>query len=176
MITIRQEESTDWAEVKKVIEEAFATMTMSDHREHFLVDRLRHSEYFIPELSLVAVNAEGNIVGHVMPTKVNLETADCKEEILALAPLSVHPPFQRQGIGTSLIKEAESIAHRLGYKYIAILGDPTYYGKFGYKRASDYRIKFSIDAPEEYCLIKEIISDGIKEEAATLVYPDVFFQ
>lgn len=176
MITIRQEEKCDWQAVSRIIEAAFESVEISDHREQFLVDRLRRSEYYIPELSLVAVADEGNIVGHVMLSRVAIKSPTVEEASLALAPLSVLPSHQKQGIGTALVLEAESIARNLGYKSIAILGDPNYYGRLGYNEAFAKGIKFGIEAPQEFCLIKELIPGGLKMGNGTLVYPDVFFQ
>lgn len=74
------------------------------------MDALRKGDAFIPELSLVA-EADGKIVGHIMFTKamVNGKT------VLALAPLSVLPEYQRKGIGKALIQEGHRIAKKLGY-------------------------------------------------------------
>ncbi len=67
-ITIRQEESADFKVVFDLIEKAFKSEKFSDHKEQFLVERLRTSKSFIPKLSLVAV-IENKIVGHILLTK-----------------------------------------------------------------------------------------------------------
>lgn len=54
MLTIRQEKPEDYRQVEQVVEQAFARAEHTDHDEHNLVARLRGSEAFIPELSLVA--------------------------------------------------------------------------------------------------------------------------
>ena len=59
---IRQETEKDYPQVFKLVEEAFRDMEESDHREQFLVERLRHSPAFVPELSLVA-DGDGGVVG-----------------------------------------------------------------------------------------------------------------
>ena len=60
---IRQETEKDYPQVFKLVEEAFRDMEESDHREQFLVERLRHSPAFVPELSLVA-DGDGGVVGN----------------------------------------------------------------------------------------------------------------
>ena len=60
---IRQETEKDYPQVFKLVEEAFRDMEESDHREQFLVGRLRHSPAFVPELSLVA-DGDGGVVGY----------------------------------------------------------------------------------------------------------------
>lgn len=71
-ITINQEIEKDYNEVEFVIENAFKNEKHSDHSEHRLVNRLRKSDAFIPELSLVAKDDE-KIVGHLMLTKIKIK-------------------------------------------------------------------------------------------------------
>ena len=64
-----------------------------------LVDALRGSDAFIPELSLVALEGEA-ILGHVLFTRVVIRDEDACHDGLALAPVAVAPSHQRQGIGS----------------------------------------------------------------------------
>ena len=141
---IRQEQPSDYAAVYEVVKTAFATAEHSDGTEQDLVEALRHSPSFIPELSLVAV-LDGKIVGHVLFTKV---TVGGRTE-LALAPLSVLPACQRQGIGQALMAEGHLAARRLGFDYSIVLGHPGYYPKAGYRPASLYGIKAPFEVPDE---------------------------
>lgn len=141
---IRQENKNDYKEVYNVVKKAFSTAEHSDGTEQDLVNALRESPSFIPELSLVAVE-DGKIVGHILFTKVCIN--DFME--LALAPLSVLPEYQGRGIGLALIKKGHSIAKNLGYNYSIVLGDPMYYSKSGYVAASVYGIKAPFDVCDE---------------------------
>jgi predicted N-acetyltransferase YhbS len=69
MTKIRQEIPTDYSVVFKIIEEAFKEKEYSDHKEQFLVERLRDSLDFISELSLVA-EIDGMVVGHILLTQI----------------------------------------------------------------------------------------------------------
>ena len=60
----------------------------------------------------------GKIVGHIMFTKAMVGN----KAVLALAPLSVLPEYQKKGIGAALIKEGHRIAGELGYGYSVVLG------------------------------------------------------
>lgn len=136
MLTIRAELISDYPEIYKVISEAFKTADHSDGNEADLVEHLRNSPSFIPELSLVAL-IDNTIVGHILFTKAYIG----KTTVLALAPLSVLPEYQNQGIGQALIKKGHEIAQRLGYTFSIVLGYAEYYSKTGYVPASRYGIK-----------------------------------
>ena len=126
MIEIRQENKNDYEEVYEVVKTAFESAEHSDGNEHDLVDLLRKSDNFIPELSLVADSIQ-----------------------LALAPLAVLPEYQRKGIGSALIKEGHKIANDLGYDYSIVLGSEKYYPKMGYLPAINYGIMPSFEVPNE---------------------------
>ena len=71
-IKIRQENSADFKAVFKLIKSAFKSEQISDHKEQFLVERLRKSNAFIPELSLIA-ELDNKIVGHILLTKLKIK-------------------------------------------------------------------------------------------------------
>ena len=143
MVTIRQEAPADYDEVYEVVRAAFACAEHSDGNEQDLVNALRKSVAFLPELSLVA-QRDRKIVGHVLFTRAQVGGT----EQLALAPLSVLPAYQRQGIGTALILEGHRIARELGYDYSVVLGSETYYPRLGYVPAPRYGIRPPFAAPE----------------------------
>ena len=137
---IRQETANDYNAVYNLIKDAFASAEHLDGTEQNLVEALRKNrEAFIPELSLVAED-NGVITGHILFTRMKVGN----DTVLALAPLSVKPEYQRQGIGMALIREGHRIARELGYGYSVVLGSEAYYPKIGYRPAED----FSIEIPE----------------------------
>lgn len=137
---IRQETADDYNAVYNLIRDAFAGAEHSDGTEQDLVEALRKNrEAFIPELSLVAED-NGVIDGHILFTRMKVGN----DTVLALAPLSVKPEYQRRGIGIALIREGHRIAKELGYGYSVVLGSEAYYPKAGYRPAED----FSIEIPE----------------------------
>ena len=137
---IRKEEAKDYEEVYFVVKRAFESAEHADGNEQDLVNALRKSNAFIPQLSLVA-EIDGEIVGHILFTKARIED----NTVLTLAPLSVLPEYQRQGIGTALIKEGHRIAKKLGYEYSVVLGSENYYPKTGYLPADTFGIKAPFD-------------------------------
>ncbi len=174
-VLIRQESRNDYKSVFELIEKAFKNQEYSDHKEQFLVERLRKSEVFIPQLSIVA-EVDGQIVGHILFTKLQIVNELSVFESLALAPVSVLPEFQRKEIGSKLILYGHEQAERLGYKSVILLGHEDYYPRFGYQHCEKYNIKMPFDVPAENCMVVPLVKDGLKEVYGNIVYPNVFFE
>lgn len=143
-MTIRAERQDDYDSVYQVVKNAFKTAEQSDGNEQDLVNALRKSGAFIPELSLVS-EINGTITGHIMFTRLQVG----RYTALALAPLSVLPQYQRQGIGTSLILEGHRIARSLGYPYSVVLGSEKYYSRIGYLPAEIFGILPCFEVPSQ---------------------------
>lgn len=139
---IRQETSKDYDKVFALVKEAFETAEHSDGNEQDLVVALRKGDSFVPELSLVA-EIDGEIAGHILYTegKVGNDT------VLVLAPLSISPHFQKQGIGTALMEAGHKAAKKLGYQYSLVLGSEKYYPRCGYLPAEQFGIKLPEGIP-----------------------------
>ena len=129
---IRQEETRDYENIYSVVKKAFGSAVQADGNEQDLVNALRNGDAYIPELSLVA-EIDGVIVGHIMFTKAKVED----KVVLALAPLSVLPEYQRQG------------AKELNYEYSIVLGSETYYPRTGYLPANMFGITAPFEVPQE---------------------------
>ncbi|WP_299446605.1 N-acetyltransferase [uncultured Phascolarctobacterium sp.] len=154
---IRPELPTDYDSVYYVVKKAFATAEHSDGNEQDLVNVLRKSTAFIPELSLIA-EENNKIIGHIMLTKLLIEN----HIILALAPLSVLPEKQYQGVSSALIAETHKRAKSLGYNYSVVLGSEKYYPKFGYLPAKNFNIKPPFEVPQENFMALKLRDDAPK--------------
>jgi putative acetyltransferase len=119
MIDVRNESPGDWNAVHQVVSSAFGRLSEAE-----LVGQLREAGDSV--ISLVADDG-GCIVGHVL-----LSRMDASLPALALAPVSVIPARQRNGIGSALIKRAVAQARDEGWAAIFVLGDPNYYERFGF--------------------------------------------
>ena len=175
-IYIRQETPSDFDQTQEVIRQVFLNVKESDQTEHLLVDKLRKLPQFVPELSLVAETANGEIIGHVLLTPVKLVSKEHSNVLLALAPLAVLPSWQRMGVGSALVKVAHRRATRLGYKGIVILGSPEYYVRFGYKKADEFGISMPFPGYEDYCLAIELNPNSLRGIEGEIVYPKAFFE
>lgn len=116
---IRAASSTDRAGIRAVVAAAFGQPGEAD-----LVDRLIADGDAVIEL--VAVDAD-NIVGHVLFSRLAAPF-----RALALAPVSVRPDRQGEGIGGALIRTGLAQASAAGWQGVFVLGDPSYYARFGF--------------------------------------------
>lgn len=136
--------------------------------------RLRKSSAFIPELSLVAI-VGGEIVGHILFTRIEIINANERHTSLALAPVSVVSTMQGKGIGGKLIVEGHKIAKRLRYTSAVMLGYPAYYPRFGYILASHFNIRPPFAVPDEAFMACELAENGLANISGTVQYAKEFF-
>ena len=135
---IRRESATDADVIRAITAAAFAWPGRPGQvpPEVRLVDELRDSEAWLPALSLVATGPGGQVTGHVLCTRAHVDEAP----VLALGPLTVRPESQRAGVGSALMHAVLSAADALGEPLVALLGDPGYYRRFGFRLAGQYGI------------------------------------
>jgi len=136
-VLIRRESERDRADIHAVTAAAFSGPGAADPpAEATLVDELRAGPAWLPRLSLVAVGATGEVIGHVLCTRGHVERAP----VLALGPLSVRPDRQLRGVGSALMHAVLGAADALGEPLVALLGSPAYYRRFGFRLSGEYRI------------------------------------
>lgn len=116
---IRRESREDAAAIRALLDAAFGGTAESD-----LVDRLRAGGELL--IGLVA-EAGDDVAGYVA-----LSALKSPQRALALAPVAVEPRYQRRGIGSALVEEALRQASTGGWRMVFVLGEPEYYGRFGF--------------------------------------------
>ena len=164
---IRPETAADHDAIRKVNDEAFGETV-----EGKLVDAIRASDRFVPELSLVAVSEE-RTVGHVISSYVDVEPG--ARRVLQVGPLAVLPSHQRRGIGTALMEETIRIADACAEPLLLIEGNPKYYERFGFTRAD----VVGIDPPPEalapqYFMIRQLAAYDPGFRGNTTYPPETF--
>ena len=168
-VTIRPENPNDLEAIAEVNRLAFG-----QEAEAILVDLLRKSDAFVPELSLVAI-ADDKVIGHILFSEVVIVDANQNEfPSLALAPMAVLPAFQRKGIGGQLVKAGLEKAKALKYKSVIVLGHEHYYPKFGFEPAERWGIRPPFEVPANVFMAIELVPGGLKGVSGTVRYPKEF--
>jgi putative acetyltransferase len=142
-VFIRREAPGDAGAIRSVTAAAFARPGEDIPAEAPLVDQLRADPAWIPELSLVAIGPDGDIIGHVVCTRGTVACGsgpDGPAPVLGLGPLSVRPDWQRRGVGKALMHAVLGAADALGEPLVVLLGSTGYYPRFGFRLASEYGI------------------------------------
>nr|WP_155073887.1 N-acetyltransferase [Streptomyces taklimakanensis] len=131
---IRRENPADVPAVRAVTGAAFAPGAEAPVPvEVTLLDELRDCDGWLPALSLVAQEPDGEVVGHVVCTRGRVGATPA----LGLGPLSVRPDHQGRGVGSALVHAVLGAADALDEPLVALLGDPGYYGRFGFRAATE---------------------------------------
>ncbi len=125
---IRTEIPSDIEAIFDITKSAFEDHPYSGGTEQFIVNALRAANALA--VSLVA-EIDGKLVGHIAFSPVTF--SDESENWYGLGPISVLPEHQKQGIGTKLVNDGLNLLKNLGAEGCALVGDPAYYGRFGFK-------------------------------------------
>jgi putative acetyltransferase len=138
-----------------------------------LVEALRRSPGYIPELSLVA-ERDGHVVGHILFTVVHITNQTRQTPTLALAPMAVLPDCQRQGVGSGLVRAGLEAARKLGHRHVFVLGHPEYYPRFGFVPAAAKGIRCGYEVPDEAWMVCELVPGSLADVSGTLHFPPAF--
>ncbi len=161
MMSIRTATARDREAIRLVEEHAFGQKA-----EAGLVDALVGNGDTVVEL---VAEEEGQVVGHILFSRLYVEHGGRRFAAVALAPLAVEPSFHGAGIGGALIREAHVRLKKAGEKLSIVLGEPAYYGRFGYarQRAARFESDYQCDA-------LQALAWGEAPESGRLVYASAF--
>lgn len=129
---IRREAPPDFDAVAVVHDAAFGGPS-----HPALVDALRAGGHVDPALSLVAVDPAGDVVGHVVCSRGRIGDVPAQ----GLGPIGVVPARQGGGVGSALMHAVLGAADALGEPFVALLGNPSYYGRFGFVASTVHRVE-----------------------------------
>ncbi len=168
MLTIRPEQPADQQQVLRVNEIAFG-----QPHEARLVEALRRAPAFIPDLSLVAVEAD-DVVGHALFTRIAVRSQSTSCVALALAPLAVLPGRQRAGIGSALVRRGCADADRLGHSLVIVVGHPAYYPRFGFVAAERLGLRLPFAVSPGAFMVLELRPGALTGVQGDVLYPPEF--
>jgi putative acetyltransferase len=158
---IRHARPADHPAIERVLQAAFGRAD-----EGGLVSRLRANEDVVFEL--VAEEA-GEVVGHILFSRL---WADRRELYAGLAPLAVLPARQKSGVGSALVKASLENAREFGCHGVLVLGDPAYYGRFGFSAETAREVGAPYRGLAAFQALA--LEDGAFTGPMSVSYPDAF--
>jgi putative acetyltransferase len=162
-VEIRNEAAIDVDAIDAVTTAAFLAAPHTAHTEQFIVKALRKAGKLT--VSLVA-EVGGDVVGHVAVSPVS--TSDGTSGWHGLGPISVAPAYQGQGVGSRLAREALRALRESGASGCVVLGEPSYYGRFGFRTEPGLVLP---NVPPEYF---QAVSFGAAVPCGTVSYDESF--
>lgn len=139
-----------------------------------LVEEIRGKRFYTPELEMIMVDENDDVIGYAMFSRFHLG-GKYEDELLLLSPVAVKTALQRQHISKKLIEAGFEKATALGYRAVIVEGNPQNYRSRGFVTAADHGILpgKSVDLPAIECLmVKELVSGALKDIHGYVEYTD----
>lgn len=157
---IRLERKEEYREAEVLVREAFWNVYRPGCLEHYVLNRLRNDEAFVPELDFVMEQA-GRLIGLNVFVRAQIQADDGRDiPIMAMGPICITPELQRKGYGKALLDYSLEHAAKLGCGAVCFEGNIDFYGKSGFTLARNFGIRYH-DLPEgadaSFFLCKELI-------------------
>ncbi|MDO4978196.1 MAG: N-acetyltransferase [Eubacteriales bacterium] len=187
-IIIRLEKKEEEREVENLVRESFWNVYKPGCVEHYVLNQLREDPAFVPELNFVMrlsaqekepmdstiAESDGKLIGQNMFMKAVIKSDDGRDiDICTMGPICITPELKRKGYGKILLDYSLEKATEYGFKAICFEGNIDFYGKSGFKPASEFGIRYH-GLPEgedaSFFLCKELVAgylDGVSGEYAT---------
>lgn len=171
-IIFRLEKKEEHREVENLVRESFWNVYRPGCLEHYVLHRLRDDPAFVPELDFVMLG-DGKLIGQNMFMKAMIKSDDGRNiPIMTMGPICIAPELKRKGYGKMLLDHSLEKAKALGCCAVCFEGNIDFYGKSGFKYASEYGIRYhglSDGEDASFFLCKELIPgyfDGVTGEYA----------
>ena len=126
-----------------------------------LVEEIRSKKYYLPELELIMVNEDDEVIGYAMFSRFHIE-GRYEDELLMITPVAVKTELQRQHISKEIIEYGFDVAKKMGYKVVMVEGNPQNYRNRGFDSSYKYGIEAGpqIGLPHPDCLMVLELEDG----------------
>ena len=137
-LILRPEIPSQYHAMEALVRDAFWDRFRPGCAEHLVVRNMREAPETVPELCLAA-EEEGELVGGIWYARATLRDGETLHPVLSLGPVCVKPDRHSEGIGSALIRQSLSALPE-GFPAVILYGDPAYYGRFGFRPASEFGI------------------------------------
>ncbi len=165
---VRGEKQADYDTIFEINKLAFGR-----DDEGNLVNSIRKTRSYEFGFSLVAIK-EDVILGHALFSKGFITHRNRRFKCLVLGPIAVLPEHQRRGVGKALIEEGLERAKEVGFGAVVVVGDPVYYGQFGFIPALSKKLRTTMKIPDENFMVKEISRNALRGIIGTVMFPREF--
>ena len=177
-ITIRREEKKDYRIVENLVRESFWNVYRPGCTEHYVLNRMRRYEGFIPELDFV-LEKDGVIIGQNVFVHAHIDSDDGRKiPVTAMGPICIAPEYKRQGYGKILLDYTVERAKEFGCPALCFEGNILFYGKSGFTYASEFGIRYH-DLPEgadsSFFLCKELMPGYLEGITGEYTPPECYF-
>lgn len=177
-IVIQSEEKGEYRKVENMVRESFWNVYRPGCIEHYVLHQLRKDAAFVPELDLV-MEQNGELIGQNMFMRAWIAADDGREiPIMTMGPICIAPQWKRKGYGKILLDYSLEKAKELGYRALCFEGNIDFYGKSGFREASEFGIRYH-GLPEgedaSFFLCKELIPGYLEEIIGEYTTPEGYF-
>lgn len=172
MRTIKTMENKYFLSSLDLVEDVFTTYDCEKEGRivRQLVEEIRSKKYYVPELELIMVNEEDDVIGYAMFSRFHIE-GKYEDELLILTPVAVKTELQRQHISKELLEYGFEKAKGMGFKAILVEGNPRNYNPRGFRASYNYGIEAgpNIKLPHRDCLMVKELVDGALDNMSGFV-------
>lgn len=177
-LNIRLENETEYREVENLVRESFWNVYCPGCLEHFVLHELRKDPDFVPELDLV-LEKDGKIIGQNMFMRAVIQSDDGREiPIMTMGPIGILPEFKRMGYGKFLLDHSLERAAERGCGALCFEGNIDFYGKSGFRPASEFGIRYhGLQEGEDasFFLCRELIPGYLDDITGEYTPPKGYF-
>lgn len=156
----------------ELVEDVFAKWDSPDEGKvvRELVEEIRSKKYYVPELELIMVNEDDEVIGYAMFSRFHIE-GRYESELLILTPVAVKTELQRQHISKDLLEYGFEKAGKMGFKAILVEGNPQNYNPRGFQSSYKFGIEAgpNIKLPHPDCLMVKELERGALDKMSGLV-------
>ena len=174
---IRLERKEDHRETETLVREAFWNVYRPGCLEHFLLHRLRSHPDFVPELNFV-MEQNGRLIGQNVFVRTVIHADDGRDiPIMTMGPICIAPGLKRQGYGKLLLDYSLRQAAAMGCGALCFEGNIGFYGKSGFRYASEYGIRYRglpEGADASFFLCKELIPGYLQGITGEYASPEAY--
>ena len=136
------ERENEYHEVENLVRESFWNVYRPGCLEHYVLHQLRNDPAFVPELDFV-MTLDGQLIGQNMFMKAVIAADDGRSiPIMTMGPICIAPELKRKGYGKILLDYSLEKAKELGCGALCFEGNIDFYGKSGFRQASEFGIRY----------------------------------